>query len=56
MNFFSILVATLNFCCSEKKMSLIGQVFLKLVSPKEVLIYMYNRASFLKPFGSEHVN
>ena len=37
-NVFAFLESTLNFQCSEKKMSLIGQVFLKLLSPKDVLI------------------
>ena len=36
--FFAFLESTLNFQCSEKKMSLIGQVFLKLLTPKDVLI------------------
>ena len=40
--FFGTLVAflesTLNFQFSKKKMRLIGQVFLKLLTPKDVLI------------------
>ena len=37
-------------------MSLTGQVFLKLLTPRDVLIEMHKRASFGKPFGSERVN
>ena len=37
-------------------MSLIGHVFLKLLTPKDVLTYMRNTACFWKPFGSERVN
>ena len=37
-------------------MSLIGQVILKLLTPKDVLISMHNTACFWKPFGSERVN
>ena len=40
----------------QKKMSLIGQVFLKLLTSKYVLMKMHNRASFWKPFVSECVN
>ena len=40
----------------QKKMSLIGQVFLKLLTPKYVLMKIHNRASFWKPFVSECVN
>ena len=36
--FFPFLESTLIFQCSERKMSLIGQVFLKLLTPKDVLI------------------
>ena len=35
--FFAFLESTLNFQCFEKRMSLIGQVFLKLLTPKYVL-------------------
>ena len=53
-----------NFCdlheiskvLQKKKMGFIGQVFLKLLTPKNVLISMHNRASFWKSFGSENVN
>ena len=44
--FFTFLVTTSNFQCSERKMSLIGQVFLKLLTPRDVLIYIYSRLSF----------
>ena len=37
-------------------MSLIGQVFPKLLTPRDVLTEMHNRACFWKPFGSERVN
>ena len=37
-------------------MSLIDQMFLKFLTPKEVLISMYNRASYWKPVGSQRVN
>ena len=40
----------------QKKTSLIAQVFLNLLTPKDVLIQMHHRASFWKPFGSERVN
>ena len=37
--FFAFLESALNFQCSEKKkMSLIGPVFLKILTPKDVLI------------------
>ena len=36
-----------------KKMSLIGQLFLELLTPKSGVIEMHNRACFWKPFGSE---
>ena len=36
--FFQFLQSTLNFQYSEKNMSLIGQIFLKLLTPKHVLI------------------
>ena len=35
---FAFLVSTLNFQCSEKKNPLINQVFLKLLTPKDVVI------------------
>ena len=36
-------------------MGLRGQVFLKLLTPRDVLIEMHKRASSGKPFGSERV-
>ena len=36
--FFAISESTLNFQCSEKNMSLIGQVFLKFLTPEYVFI------------------
>ena len=51
------LESTWNFqCFQKKKTSLLVQVFLKLLTPKDVLILMHNRASFWKPCGSERVN
>ena len=35
---FAFLESTLNFQYSEKQMTLIGQVFLKLLTPRYVLI------------------
>ena len=54
--FFYFLESTLNFQCSEKKMSMIVGIFRKLLTPKDVLVQMHNRDSFWKPTGSEHVN
>ena len=36
--FFAFLESELNFQCFEKKMSLIAQVFLKLLTPRDVLV------------------
>ena len=36
--FFVFFESESNFQCSEKKMSLVGQVFLKLLTPIDVLI------------------
>ena len=36
--FFAILESELNLQCFEKKMSLIGQVFPKLLTPRDVLV------------------
>ena len=54
--FFCNFRISLNFQCSEKNMGLVSQVNHKLLTPKDVLIYMDNRACFWKSFGSEHVN
>ena len=54
--FFPVLVSTCNFQSSETKISLISQEFLKLLTLKDVLFEMHNRASFWKPIGSERVN
>ena len=54
--FLAFLESTLSFKCSEKNISLIAQVFLKLLSPKYVFNEMDSRACFLKRFGSERVN
>ena len=40
----------------RKKMMVIGQIFLKFLTPKVVLISMHNRDCFRKRFGSEPVN
>ena len=53
---FKFSESTLNFECYEKKITFIGHVFLKLLTPKDVLTYMHERACFWKPFGSERVN
>ena len=37
-------------------MSLIAQVFLKLFTPRDVLVYMHTRACFWKAYCSERVN
>ena len=37
-------------------MSAIAQVFLKLLTPRDVLVSMHNRACFWKAYCSEHVN
>ena len=44
--FFPILQCTLNLPGSETKGKLIGQVFLKLLSPNDVLIQMHSKACF----------
>ena len=54
--FFRFLVSTWNFQSSETKMSLICQEFLNLLTLKDMLFEMHNRASFWKPLGSERVN
>ena len=53
--FISFLESTLNFEHFEKSMSLIAQIFLKLLTLKDVLTYMHKRSCFWKPFGSERV-
>ena len=40
----------------QKKMSLIAQVFLKLLTPKNVITYEHKRSYFWKLFGSKRVN
>ena len=54
--FFLFLKSTLNLPCDQKKTSLIGQVFHKLLRPKDVLFQLRKKAYFWKPFGSERVN
>ena len=44
--FIAFFESALNFEHFEKKMSLIAQVFLKLLTPKDVLTYMHKRYSF----------
>ena len=39
-----------------KQMSVIGEICLKLLTPKDVLISMHSRYCFWKTFGSERVN
>ena len=45
-SFISFLESTLNFEHFEKSMSLIAQIFLKLLTLKDVLTYMHNRSCF----------
>ena len=40
----------------KTKINFIGHVFLKLLTPKDVLTYVHNRAGFWKSLGSERVN
>ena len=49
--FFASFESTRNFQCFERKMSLIDQVFLKLQTPRDVLVEMHDRASFWNPFA-----
>ena len=44
--FLGLFESKLSFQCSEKKMSPIGQVSLKLLTPKDKFISMHNRACF----------
>ena len=53
---FCIFGICIKFPLFWKKVSLIGQVFLKLLTPKYLLISMHTRACFWKPFDSERVN
>ena len=53
--FIAVLEFTSHFKHFEKKMSLITQVFLKLLTPKDVLTWMHKRSCFWKSFGSECV-
>ena len=54
--FFCVFGICIKFPLFWKKVSLIGQVFLKLLTPKYLLISMHTRACFWKPFDSERVN
>ena len=54
--FIAFLESPLNFEHLLKKMSLLAQVFLKLLTPKDVFTYIYERSCFWKLFGSERVN
>ena len=56
VNLLKFLEFAWNFKCSEKKVSLIGEVFPKLLTLKDILFWIHNRASLWKAFGSEHVN
>ena len=46
----------IKFAMFWEKTSFIGQVFLKLLTPNDVLFQKHNRACFWKPFGSARVN
>ena len=48
--------SVLNFQCFEKKMSVIAQVFLKLLTPRDVLVSMHNRACFWKAYWCKRIN
>ena len=54
--FIAFLESALSFEHFEKKMSLMAQVFLKLLTPKDVFTYMHKSSCFWKLFGSERVN
>ena len=54
--FFSFLESELNFQCFAKKMSVIAQVFLNLLTPRDVVVSIHNTACFLKAYCSERVN
>ena len=52
--FIAFLEFSINYEHFEKEMSLIAQVFAKLLTPKDVLTSLV-RSCFWKPFGSERV-
>ena len=54
--FFQLFESTWNCQCSEKNITVIVQIFLKLFTPKYVLFLMHNRDCFWKPFASELVS
>ena len=54
--FVAFLEPTLNFWHFDETISVIAQVFLKLLVPKDVLTSIHKRSCFWKPFGSERVN
>ena len=55
-SFFAFLGSKLNLQCFKKKMSVRAQVFLKLLTPRDVVVWMHNRACFLKAYCSQRVN
>ena len=54
--FIKFLESALNFENFEKEMSLMPQVFLKLLTPENVFTYMHKRSCLWKIYGSERVN
>ena len=54
--FIAFLKSALNFEHLLKKMSLLAQVFLKLMTAKDVFTYTHKRSCFWKLFASERVN
>ena len=56
MHFFCIFGTRIKFPMLLKKISLIAQVLLKLLTPRDVLVYMHNSACFKKAYCSERVN
>ena len=54
--FIAILKSTWTFAHSEKRISLIAQIFSKLFTPKNVLSWMPNSSCFRAPFKNERVH
>ena len=54
--FIVFLESAVNFEHVDKKVSLMAQGFLKLLTPKGVFTYTYKRSCFWKFFSSEGVN
>ena len=54
--FIAFSESSLKFENFEKKLSVMAQVFLQLLTPKDAFIYMHKMSCFWKLFGSELVN